>query len=196
MKKFAALLLASMLLLPFSSYAGDKGRFGVVGGFTSSNVPLKDVTFKNANDFTAGIAYNQPLLLGFSLQPQLVYSGKASEISGVHANLKYVEVPVQVQWGIDLFRILKVYALAEPFVGYTVGGQIGDHDILGNLKSRWEYGLGVGAGVTVASHVQVSFKYYWNLEPNGIKDYIEQIIADISQAKSFNGLVISAGIFF
>lgn len=203
MKRAGVTIIVSLLLLTASSMdVGAKGRFGIVGGFTSSNIPLKDVSFSRASGFTAGIAYNQPLILGFALQPQLIYSVKSTNILDVKENLGYLELPVQVQWGLGLFDIVRAYAFAEPFIGYALNGRMEGRDNMKSIdmdkvKSRFEYGLGVGAGVRLFDHVQVTFKYYWNFEASDFDDYVGQAkTRNIHDIGSFNGLVIQAGIFF
>ena len=60
------------------------------------------------------------------------------------------------------------------------------------MKSRVEYGVGVGAGVEIYNRVQVSFKYYWNFE-----DAAQwSDITDKVKGKGFSGLLFTAGIFF
>lgn len=206
MKRIAMLIAAMTMLLAVNISAEAKGRAGIVGGFTSSRMSLKDVSFKNASGFNAGVAFNQPLLLGFSIQPELIYNVKATSLQDVKANfnLGYVEVPVQVQWGIDVLNVARVYAFAEPFIGYAVSGKVnvdsmiggGTRDIINNIKNKLEYGFGIGAGAMLIDHVQISFKYYWNLESSDLKDIVEEVKGKIGGASSFNGLVISAGIFF
>lgn len=199
-------MAAMAMLLAVNISAEAKGRVGVVGGFTSSRMALKDVSFKNAAGFNAGVAFNQPLLLGFSIQPELIYNVKATSLQDVKANLNlgYVEIPVQVQWGIDVLDLARVYAFAEPFIGYAVSGKVhvdsmiggGTRDIINNVKNKLEYGFGIGAGATIIDHIQISFKYYWNLESSDLNDLVEEVKGKIGGASSFNGLVISAGIFF
>ena len=93
--------------------------------------------------------------------------------------------------------MLRPYLLAEPFVGYAVtGSKVINSERAkvdwSNMKSRVEYGVGVGAGVEVYNRVQVSFKYYWNFE-----DATQwSDITDKVKGKGFSGLLFTAGIFF
>ncbi|MBR1575578.1 MAG: PorT family protein [Bacteroidales bacterium] len=198
MKRLFVAALA--LLLSVGAFAEG---FGLVGGFTSSQMEMKDVNFKSSAGIHAGLAYNLPLGAGFALQPELLYNVKgfnwgaeSSDVLKEKAKFGYVELPVQLQWGLDLV-MLRPYVLAEPFVGYAVSGK----KVLGGteakvdwegMKSRLEYGLGIGAGIEVYNRIQVAFKYYWNFEDatqwNQVSDKVK--------AKSFSGLVFTAGIFF
>ena len=197
------LLVAAVALL-MAVTASAEG-FGIVGGFTSSTMKPQYFTFKSSAGVHAGIAYNIPLIAGFALQPELIYNVKGYDWNGAspggdafrqQAKFGYVELPVQLQWGPDLL-LLRPYVLAEPFVGFAVTG----NEIVNsqktkinwdNVKSRVEYGLGVGAGIEFMSRVQVNFKYYWNFEDAGQWSEVTEKV----KARSFNGLVISAGIFF
>lgn len=178
--------------------------FGIVGGYTSSSLKMQEMSFKSSAGIHAGVAYNLPLGAGFNLQPMLLYNVKGYNWEGSNTDaLKeqagkfgYVELPVQLQWGPDLL-LLRPYLLAEPFVGYAVtGSKVINSERAkvdwSNMKSRVEYGVGVGAGVEVYNRVQVSFKYYWNFE-----DATQwSDITDKVKGKGFSGLLFTAGIFF
>lgn len=178
--------------------------FGIVGGYTSSSLKMQEMSFKSSAGIHAGVAYNLPLGAGFNLQPMLLYNVKGFNWEGSNADaLKeqagkfgYVELPVQLQWGPDLL-LLRPYLLAEPFVGYAVtGSKVINSERAkvdwSNMKSRVEYGVGVGAGVEIYNRVQVSFKYYWNFE-----DATQwSDITDKVKGKGFSGLLFTAGIFF
>ena len=178
--------------------------FGIVGGYTSSSLKMQEMSFKSSAGIHAGVAYNLPLGAGFNLQPMLLYNVKGYNWEGSNTDaLKeqagkfgYVELPVQLQWGPDLL-LLRPYLLAEPFVGYAVtGSKVINSERAkvdwSNMKSRVEYGVGVGAGVEVYNRVQVSFKYYWNFED--AKQWSD--ITDKVKGKGFSGLLFTAGIFF
>jgi hypothetical protein len=178
--------------------------FGIVGGYTSSSLKMQEMSFKSSAGIHAGVAYNLPLGAGFNLQPMLLYNVKGFNWEGSNTDaLKeqagkfgYVELPVQLQWGPDLL-LLRPYLLAEPFVGYAVtGSKVINSERAkvdwSNMKSRVEYGVGVGAGVEIYNRVQVSFKYYWNFE-----DATQwSDITDKVKGKGFSGLLFTAGIFF
>ena len=178
--------------------------FGIVGGYTSSSLKMREMSFKSSAGIHAGVAYNLPLGAGFNLQPMLLYNVKGYNWEGSNTDVLkeqagkfgYVELPVQLQWGPDLL-LLRPYILAEPFVGYAVtGSKVINSERAkvdwSNMKSRVEYGVGVGAGVEIYNRVQVSFKYYWNFE-----DATQwSDITDKVKGKGFSGLLFTAGIFF
>ena len=199
MKKL--IVFAAALLVSATAFAEG---FGIVGGYTSSSMKMQEMTFKSSAGVHAGFAYNVPLGIGFSLQPELIYNVKGYNWQGdkdaaalqERAKFGYVEIPVQLQWGPDLL-LLRPYVLAEPFAGFAVTGkkflEKGETKVnWDNFKSRLEYGVGVGAGIEIYNRVQVSFKYYWNFED--AKQWSD--VTDKVKGKGFSGLLFTAGIFF
>ncbi len=191
-------------------------KVGIIGGFTSSELKLKNIEKSSVAQYHVGLAYNLPLALGFSVQPEIIYNVKGTSfdqlqgLADFKATMGYVEVPVQVQWGVDLL-VAKPYVFAEPYLGYAVNGKwscanaisdfLGKDDPSGSIdmseiESRWEYGFALGFGVTVLERIQISAKYFWNFDDCKIDQYTDQIKQSISEKKGFTGVAISAGIFF
>ena len=190
------------LALVFSVSAFAEG-FGLVGGFTTSQLVVKEIDMKACTGFNAGVMYNIPLVSGLAIQPELLYNVKGASLDAIDlkSQLGYVELPVQLQWGLDLI-MLRPYVFAEPFVGYAVSGSsILDREKmtldLNELKTRLEYGFGLGAGVELMSRIQVSLKYFWNMENfNSAQGFIQGATDNIKDHKSFDGLAVSAAIIF
>lgn len=205
MKK--TILTVVCALIAVSASAQQSGHFGVIGGLTTTSTKFSaiqvDLKAKNLNQFHVGVAYNQPLVLGLAIQPALEYNVKGanlSELTGLKdVNFKtgYLELPVQVQWGINLLGILRPYIFAEPFVGLALSNSASLSSLASkgwdNLKSRFEGGIGLGAGIDVFKHVQLSFRYFWNLG-EVYKIEIPEIRSQITTANC-QGFKISAAIF-
>lgn len=169
--------LVCCLLIAVSVFAETKPRFGIIGGLTTTSTKfstaIADIKGGNFNQFHVGICYNQPLVLGMAIQPGLEYNVKGLQFSQLEGlkdiNFKtgYLELPVQVQWGLDLLGVLRPYVFAEPFIGFALNNTANAETVSAKgwdyLKSRFEGGLGVGAGIDIFRHVQVSFRYFWNL---------------------------------
>ena len=76
-----------------------------------------------------------------------------------------------MQWGINIAGAVRPYGFVEPFVGYGITNEekisnfTGENskDAWDNVKNRLEYGVGVGFGVEVLSHLQVSVRKFWNI---------------------------------
>lgn len=205
MKRFFT--VAITLLLTVGSFAGN-GRWGVVGGLTSTasnlDAAFSDLQSKNVSLYHAGVAYNRKLFAGFRIQPEILYNVKGASVkdirrfSDLDLRTGFVEVPVQIQWcPVNLFEVFKAYVFAEPFVGYAVTNrEIEDNYVSqswDSVKSRFEYGLGLGFGADLLKHLQLSVKYYWNV--GSLYDFS---LADTKAAlaQPCNGISASLALFF
>ena len=162
-------------------------QIGIIAGLTSSQSNYKEA-WANINEVTqyhVGATLKLPLPLGLAVQPSIIYNVKGTsveemsapgtEVSAFKTDSKtgILEVPVQVQWGIGIAGVVRPYVFAEPFVGLAINGEnkvdVGgllnteDKAEWDNVKDRLEYGFGVGAGIEILQHLQVSVRYYWNL---------------------------------
>jgi len=209
MKKF--ILLAAAII--FSTLAlSAKGHFGVVAGVNNAQMPISGVSNSGMWQFTGGVAYHQPFALGFAIQPELLYATKGTDwTSGDYKNnirVGYLELPVQLQWGPDLV-LFRPYVFAEPFIGLALAGKFNDQATtllsgkmaMSNMKSTFEYGIGVGIGFELSKHFQLSAKYYWNFEDFDYK--LEDGTWAFSDpemlpknCRSFRGVSIKLGVFF
>ena len=73
---------------------------------------------------------------------------------------------------------------------------------LRNARNRFEVGFGVGGGIEIMRHVQVSVQWFMNAgklfnEDKLIADTIMQITSsNYKDLKNYQGLKVSVGIFF
>ena len=190
---------------------GEYSNFGIIAGSTSSSTALNDLKTAAVNQFHLGVVARIPLPLGLALQPALMYNVKGTLVdgniqnAGLDATVGYLELPVQVQWGIKV-GVLRPFVLAEPFVGYALNTKgefrISEEKIpASELINHLEYGLGLGAGIEVG-FIQINGRYFWNfgqlVATDGVDlDRINVSIKDaITQRNSFNGFSLSLAIFF
>ncbi len=226
MKRFFKTLVVvaaiALFATPVNAYAGDKPlQFGVKAGlnFTNmSNTPSLDDFdkdfLKTYTGFNAGILLRINLPLGFEIQPELLYvqSGGQFQSDGVlafgSANVKLYDgslrLPVNIQWGIELFNVVKPYVFVSPFIGYTLFQNVeGWNDITNTTEKmslepeRLQYGIGLGIGVNVWK-LQVAFKWNWNLnktlvENTPASDFLE--VFDKENMK-YNGGELSIAFIF
>ena len=221
MKKHVITIVLAAMALALTAQA--QPRMGVLAGFTSSKASVSEFEASSVSLYHAGVAFNFPLGLGFAIQPQLTYQvkgtsldkiGVAKEAPEQDMDLKvgYVEIPVQFQWGPDLMAF-RPYVLAEPFIGFGVNmqselnaGETTLEKLSNKFKdadmSRFEYGLGLGAGLDVW-RLQFSFRYFWNFgslsRDGGTVDskYIgETVKSAFKDKKNFNGMAFSLAFFF
>lgn len=210
------------LVLALLGFTAAHAQFGVIGGFTSSSTKIPSGTnwsaeVKNAPLWHAGVAYKIGMGPFFTLQPQLVYQTKGSQVNDAGRNLKsqagFVELELSAQLGLDLL-VVRPYILLEPFIGYDVNpGEILNGTLTGmsvdevnkylrNARNRFEVGFGVGGGIEIMRHVQVSVQWFMNAgklfnEDKLIADTIMQITSsNYKDLKNYQGLKVSVGIFF
>ena len=209
MKKF--IVIVASLLIAVSAHA----QFGVVAGITSSSSNLKDavadVQAQNITQYHVGLTYKLDLGL-IAIQPSIIYNMKGTKLNVANIGATeldyktgYVEVPVQLQAGLNL-GVARIYGFAEPFVGYAITNQVNSslakdpQATWNNIKSKLEYGVGLGVGVELIKHVQVSAKYFWNMgemygQGTGEDLTLKGIATFIGQNKA-SGIAASVAILF
>jgi len=207
MKKLIVVIAA--LLVAVSAHA----QLGVVAGITSSKSDLKSAAgdVKNISLYHVGLTYKMDFGL-IAIQPSLLYNMKGSKFEGVMGNLVggnledfeyktgYVELPIQLQAGIDL-GLARLYGFVEPFLGYAVSNKVaisqGEPKVTWeNIKNKMEYGIGVGAGVELIKHVQVSVKYFWNMgEMYGKEIKLADFATTVAEQKC-TGIAASVALLF
>lgn len=195
MKRIAALIAAVLL-----AAAGLHAQVGIIGGYTSSD--MKKAKTGNASMYHVGVAYKAKVpLVGITLQPSLQYSVKGAKTGDDTFKANYLELPVDIQWGMDLI-LLRPYLMVSPFVGYRLGrikGGLPD-ELRANLNdavNRLEYGLGLGGGLEVMDFVQLSVQYYWNFGHLMNDDkVVGNILQELVGKGNFSGVKVSAALFF
>ena len=216
MKKILAVaaLFASMAV-------ANAQQFGVIGGMTSSRLDTsEEVNAKNMTLYHAGVVYKADLGAGFALQPMLTYQVKGAdmerEFSDINKVVKsktgFAELSLGLQWGIDLLAF-RPFVFAEPFVGYMLtgnesfslaGSSVSIDSIdnaINDAKNKLEYGFGLGAGLEITSHIQLSCQVFQNLGKlydQGQFDTgaLEGIKPSYEKIKNYQGIKFSLAILF
>ena len=186
-------------------------NFGVLGGASFSSAKPEDWKVTNLVQYHAGITCCINLPLGFAVQPEVLYHVKGSNVPlGESSKLDYaagyVEVPVSLQWGPDLL-VMRPYFELVPFVGYAVNNRYRQDDLTAKNDwaglQRWEYGLGLGAGVEVW-HFQISARYNWNFgsmfdakqEITDVDAFVNKMKGGISDKTNFGGVTLTLAVLF
>ena len=143
--------------------------------------------------------------VGFAFQPSLVYQMKGMSLDkwtdstgkqineDFQAKVGYVELPLQLQWGPDLW-VFRPYGFVEPFAGYQITANKSNYS---DELRKVEYGLSLGAGLDIW-HLQVSAKYFWNfgsIYQSDLKN-TGDTITGLKDGGNFNGIAFSLAIFF
>ena len=211
MKKLYALLASVLLCFVVVNTASAQVNFGVLGGASFSSARPEDWKVTNLVQYHAGITCCINLPLGFAVQPEVLYHVKGSNVPlGESSKLDYaagyVEVPVSLQWGPDLL-VMRPYFELVPFVGYAVNNRYRQDDLTAKNDwtglQRWEYGLGLGAGVEVW-HFQISARYNWNFgsmfdakqEITDVDAFVNKMKGGISDKTNFGGVTLTLAVLF
>ena len=129
MKKiFTTLLAASLMLLGTQAFA----QMSVNAGYLNSTLKTKN-TSDNANGAYAGVSFNVPLAGGLAIAPGVYYSMITSKetasigsiISGSGTFTEHaINVPVYLNYGIDLARDTKVFLFGGPTLQYGLASNV------------------------------------------------------------------------
>lgn len=193
MKRILLVIAALAVMIPAASAQGlklaDGIHYGVIGGFTSSNTNIKNISSKSIALYHVGLTAKFNLGIGFAVQPAITYQVKGAKLSQImneggsedvkhqfEYKIGFLEVPVNIQWGPDLMAF-RPYVFVEPFVGYALNNDLYDTFKLDDevdwtedhLRNKWkeyginrlEYGLGIGAGFEFW-RLQLSAQWFWN----------------------------------
>ena len=82
----------------------------------------------------------------------------------------YLEMPLNVQWGLDLI-VMRPFIQVAPCIGYDFLNNTSETaagHALGTVTTdanRLEYGLSVGGGLDILNSFQISVNYNWNFGP-------------------------------
>ena len=184
MKKITLSFLALFLAFGLSAQT----HFGIKGGLNFNS--YKDVELHNNNStgWHAGILLQSKLGLGFAFQPELLYSVNNFGTKEHKFNMSYVELPLNLQWGLDLI-LIRPFVFGSPYINYltSMGGKAKDWDGFNSFG----YGCGAGFGLDLWK-LQVVAK--WNWAFGSLGDIKTNEIA--FNKSSLNGFQLSLGLLF
>jgi hypothetical protein len=170
MKRFLTLVAAvaaSMILA-----AGAHAQFGFLVGLTSSSVKM--ASSDAISLYHAGLTYKINLPSGFAIQPAVLYQVKGANVGQLgtatdedfKVKTGFVELPLNFQWGPQLGSF-RPFVFGEPFIGYQISstdrGNEHIRDWAKQAKNKLEFGFGLGAGLEISSHLQLSVQWFKNL---------------------------------
>jgi hypothetical protein len=157
-------------------------KVGIKGGLNLSNLRTDDVTDRHVKlGGNVGIYAKLPVTAGFSIQPEVLYSMKGSQInynnvilgSGkLKYNLNYVEVPL-----LAVFNLTKNFNIhAGGYAAYLASAKVKDVDNSGNVNhtievnkdnfETFDYGLVGGLGFDV-DNVTIGARFNYGLREIG-----------------------------
>ena len=177
MKKLLVILVP-VLCLSFTS--AGQFKFGVKAGVNFANFQSKDnFSFDNMTAWQAGIMAKFKIpIVGLGVQPELLYTVNKAE----NVQMDYFQLPIMARMEL-LPGPIKPVLFAGPYFSYAANVKIAS--LSSSSIEKFDWGLGLGAGVEIINKVQVALRYTWGL----------QNITSGSEIKG-NAFSISAGLFF
>ena len=202
MKRILTLVAVAAASLLFAARANAQA--GIVFGLTSSSIKMSQEDAISL--YHAGITAKIPLGSGFALQPSLLYQVKGANVGQLgtasdedfKVKTGFVELPLGIQWGPKL-AAFRPFVFGEPFIGYRVSstdkGNATFQDWASQAKNKFEYGFGLGAGVDIADHIQLSAQWFNNLGTM-FAGSSEGSTESLERVKNFEGIKFSLAILF
>ena len=95
-----------------------------------------------------------------------------------------------LQVGLDLL-VARPFLVAEPFIGYQV---YGNEQAIKDVTNKLDWGFGLGIGADVLNHVQLRIEWFKNL--GALADASKQAAIDALKDTNYQGIKITAGLFF
>lgn len=204
MKRLSIFL--AVLLFCFAGTTVNAQGLIFKGGINYTNVDLKGkgFDFTDGTGWHFGAGFQTGSVLGFSLQPELLYSVQGVKIVDVAGTVEvtkkssYLELPVNIQWGIDLIAA-KPFIMLTPKIAYNLSNWRNreiDNSLLNqflNEKTHLDFGIGVGAGLNIWK-LQITAKYEWSFgHVSDLEEYLDQAK---EARKTIGNLQVSVGFRF
>jgi hypothetical protein len=156
-------------------------KFGIKGGVNLTNLFVDEVNDEHVRvGLNGGVYAKLPVTRGFSIQPELIYSGKGAKLEydnllqgqgEYRFNLHYVELPVLAM--INVAPNFNIHA--GPYVSYLAGANISElkDGSVNNIKdlkaddfNRFDYGLAGGVGLDIENFT-IGARYNYGLHEIG-----------------------------
>ncbi|TXF79081.1 porin family protein [Chryseobacterium sp.] len=134
--------------------------FGLKAGVNVSSVS-NFAQSKSKIGFNGGVFMNAPLAASFSIQPEIIYSGKGAKYDGVvevDMNLDYISVPVMFQYN----ATPKFYFEAGPEFSFLMSGKLKGEGESVDLKddlNSFDFGIGLGLGYFFTPNFGINARY-------------------------------------
>ncbi len=171
MRKIIVILV---LFLSLSASVNAQVKLGVKGGLNVSSLKLNDQMF--AADNKAGFFFGPMLkvtvpLIGLSFDAAALYDQKEATVrtsdeavggtyNSTNLKQKFIDIPVNVRYGIGLSKLANVFVFAGPQWGINVGNKdFKWNDTHSYSLKKANFSVNVGAGVTLLNHLQASVNY-------------------------------------
>lgn len=178
------LFLSGIICLSFVSFTKAQElspSVGIKGGVNFTNLYTEDVDDNNIlTSFNAGLFFNLPVSSAVSVQPEINFSRKGSELVYDNAfatgttklKLNYLEIPVLLKLNVTENLNLHV----GPYLAYLIDGQATNETDGGTFNfeenidnddlNKWDYGLAAGVGLDFGP-TSLGVRYNYGLQTIG-----------------------------
>ena len=173
------MLLTCLLLLTglTTVHAGRRVMLGVRGGFelTEMNFNAEDLRESNRVGFYFGPSIEFALpLVGLGIDISALYSRRSLKVDDQKVTQKYIQVPANLRFGVEIGDVVTVFASAGPQLAFNVGpGTFYWEDSKGYRNSfslqDTKLSLNLGCGVQVGNHLECAA--YYNIQLGKTADF-------------------------
>ena len=174
MKKIITSAAIAIVMMLSAASAQAQIKFGLKGGLNVTDMSLSKEVFNADNQagFFIGptVKFSLPII-GLGIDAAALYDQRQAKVKGEvgyeqiyieerSLDSKYINIPINLRYGIGLGSLASLNFFAGPQFGFNVGKKHQElvDDATWNLKSS-AFSVNVGAGVTVASHFELSANY-------------------------------------
>lgn len=174
MKRIISSAAIAIVMMLSAASAQAQIKFGLKGGLNVTDMSLSKEVFNADNQagFFIGptIKFSLPLI-GLGIDAAALYDQRQAKVKGEvgyeqiyieerSLDSKYINIPINLRYGIGLGSVASLNFFAGPQFGFNVGKKHQElvDDATWNLKSS-AFSINVGAGVTIASHFELSANY-------------------------------------
>lgn len=174
MKRIISSAAIAIVMMLSAASAQAQIKFGLKGGLNVTDMSLSKEVFNADNQagFFIGptVKFTLPLI-GLGIDAAALYDQRQAKVKGEvgyeqitieerSLDSKYINIPINLRYGIGLGSVASLNFFAGPQFGFNVGKKHQElvDDATWNLKSS-AFSVNVGAGVTIASHFELSANY-------------------------------------
>jgi hypothetical protein len=164
-------IIVLLAVLVIAVGADAQIKLGVKAGLNISDMSFSsrkgvgeniDDLFANRTGWHLGMALKMKFpIFPLTLQPELLFSTKGAEGKNGSGDLwlNYIEIPINLQWGISLGKT-RPYVELTPYFSYLVGSKLSSSVVILDAPNSWDGGVGLGVGIDIWK-LQISGKYVW-----------------------------------
>jgi hypothetical protein len=160
MKKLFAAIVA-VVALGAAQPAQAQFKFGLTGGLNITDMKFSGdaVSKDNREGFFIGpkVKFTLPVI-GLAIDASAVYDQRSFKSGDETVKQKYINIPINVRYGIGLGSVADVFLFAGPQFGFNLSKS----KFLGTNEWTWRgsnFSVNVGIGFTVLGKVEVKANY-------------------------------------